>query len=254
MVTGIDKFREYFKDFAGNYTIIGGTACDIILDDAGFNPRSTKDIDIVLIVEALTSEFVKQFWAFVKEAKYKRKEISPEERKYYRFIKPENKEFPKQLEFFSRIPDLINLDEGDHLTPIPIDDDISSLSAILLNEEYYYYTIEHSTIKNEINIANSEALICLKAKAFLDLTEQKTKGKKIDAKNILKHKTDVFRMASMLATDNKFELPANIKADMQNFVNAIKTDLPRNQIFKNMGIHNMNIEELFMQLSQNFNL
>lgn len=30
MVIGIDKFREYFKDYAGNYIIIGGTACDII--------------------------------------------------------------------------------------------------------------------------------------------------------------------------------------------------------------------------------
>ncbi len=30
MVIGIDKFREYFKDFTGNYIIIGGTACDII--------------------------------------------------------------------------------------------------------------------------------------------------------------------------------------------------------------------------------
>jgi hypothetical protein len=169
MVIGIDKFREYFKDFIGNYIIIGGTACDIILDDAGFTPRATKDIDMILIVEALTPEFVKQFWVFVKEAKYERKEKSTDKRKYYRFLNPENKEFPKQVELFSRIPDLLDLKEESHLTPIPVDDDISSLSAILLNEGYYNYTIDHSTVEDNIHIANTEALICLKAKAFLDM-------------------------------------------------------------------------------------
>lgn len=86
MVTGIDKFRKYFKNFTGSYIIIGGTACDIILDDAGFTPRATKDIDMILIVEALTPEFVKQFWVFIKEANYERKEKSEDERKYYRFL------------------------------------------------------------------------------------------------------------------------------------------------------------------------
>ncbi|MCK4696455.1 MAG: hypothetical protein KAT74_11860, partial [Candidatus Cloacimonetes bacterium] len=143
MVIGVDKFREYFKDFTDNYIIIGGTACDIILDDAGFIPRATKDIDMILIVEALTPEFVKQFWSFIKRANYERKEKSEDERKYYRFLNPENKEFPMQVELFSRIPDLLDLKEESHLTPIPVDDDISSLSAILLNEGYYNYTIDH---------------------------------------------------------------------------------------------------------------
>ncbi len=106
MVKGIDKFREYFKDFAGSYIIIGGTACDIILDDAGFTPRATKDIDIILIVEALKPEFVKQFWAFIKDGNYKKKEKSADEQKYYRFLNPANAEFPKQIELFSRIPDM----------------------------------------------------------------------------------------------------------------------------------------------------
>jgi hypothetical protein len=31
MVRGIEKFKEYFTDYADNYIIIGGTACDILL-------------------------------------------------------------------------------------------------------------------------------------------------------------------------------------------------------------------------------
>ncbi len=51
MVRGLDIFKEYFKEYADNYVIIGGTACDIIIDEAGFKPRATKDIDIILVVD-----------------------------------------------------------------------------------------------------------------------------------------------------------------------------------------------------------
>ena len=56
MVVGLDVFKKYFEQFPDNYIIIGGTACDIIIGEAGFIPRATKDIDIILIVEALSPE------------------------------------------------------------------------------------------------------------------------------------------------------------------------------------------------------
>ena len=61
MVRGLDIFKKYFEAYPGNYMIIGGTACDLIIDEAGFVPRATKDIDIILVVEALNGEFIKQF-------------------------------------------------------------------------------------------------------------------------------------------------------------------------------------------------
>jgi hypothetical protein len=127
--------------------IIGGTACDMIIGDAGFTPRATKDIDIILIIEALSSDFVKQFWKFIQDGNYDKKEKSSGERKYYRFIKPGNINFPYQVELFSRNPDLISLDENSHLTPIPVSEDLSSLSAILLDDAYYTYILEHCTIE-----------------------------------------------------------------------------------------------------------
>ena len=44
MVIGIDSFREKFKDYTDYYTIIGGTACDILLSEADLSFRATKDI------------------------------------------------------------------------------------------------------------------------------------------------------------------------------------------------------------------
>jgi len=32
MVSGIDTFKEAFKDFTEDYVIIGGTACSVILE------------------------------------------------------------------------------------------------------------------------------------------------------------------------------------------------------------------------------
>src|ERR1035437_3043033 len=180
MVIGFDIFQKYFTAYSDNYVIIGGTACDILIEEAGFRPRATKDIDIILVVEAMNSDFVRQFWQFIKDGNYQRKEESTDGKKYYRFTKPENTNFPYQLELFSRTPDLVNLHEDAHLTPIPVDDDLSCLSAILLSDDYYNYMIAHSKIEAEIHIANIEALICLKAKAYLEIADRIATGSKED--------------------------------------------------------------------------
>lgn len=62
MVKGIDKFRDTFNDFTDNYVIIGGVACDVALSGTIMKPRATDDIDMILIVENMTTEFAKAFW------------------------------------------------------------------------------------------------------------------------------------------------------------------------------------------------
>ncbi len=47
MVIGIEVFKRYFEQHAGNYIIIGGTACDLIIEEAGFLPRATNDIHLI---------------------------------------------------------------------------------------------------------------------------------------------------------------------------------------------------------------
>lgn len=254
MVRGLDVFIKYFEQYPDNYVIIGGTACDIIVSESGFRPRATKDIDIILVVEALDSAFAKQFWNFVNEGKYEVREKSDPERQYYRFKKPENIEFPYQIELFSRVPDVLDVPEHSRYTPIPIDEDITSLSAILMNEDYYQFTIAGSKLQDGIRIANIETIICLKARAYIDLKAAKERGEKIDSDKINTHKLDVFRLAVFLAEGNLFELPVGIKADLQAFADIIKIDLPGNAIFKEMGLGNINMEQVFQQLIQNFNL
>lgn len=85
---GLEKFREHFKDFKENYVIIGGLASYLLLDDSGFDMvRATKDIDIVLSVEALNDEFVDHFWEFIQAGGYGAIKQSTGERRFYRFAR-----------------------------------------------------------------------------------------------------------------------------------------------------------------------
>lgn len=255
MVNGIPAFRNYFSTFTDNYIIIGGTACDIIINNAGLTPRATKDIDIILIVEALSPEFVARFWHFVNEAGYRKAEKSEADRQYYRFREPENPDYPFQIELFSRVPDLLDIEQGAHLTPIPVNDvELSSLSAILMNDDYYYYTLQHCSKESELHRANTEALICLKARAYLDMVKRKEQGENIDTRNIKKHKADVFRLCALLKGNDDFELPVAIFDDLQHFAELVKNDLPDGAVFKSMGLHRVKPEALFEQLRKCFRL
>ncbi len=254
MVKGIDKFREYFRDFSDHYIIIGGTARDFAISDAGFTPKGTKDIDIVLIIEALSAEFVKQFWTFVKHGSYGNTEVNPEEKKYYRFTKPKMEDFPYEIELFSRQPDLIQIPDGIYLTPIPTDESLSNLSAIMLNDVYYQFILDHCIIHNGLRLARTEALICFKAIAWISLTEKKERGEQIDSHKINKHKNDIFRLGATLAPADTFDLPRQIKSDMQAFTDSVKLNLPGKEIFTKMGIQGLKADQVLKQLITSFML
>ncbi|RMD52233.1 hypothetical protein D6827_00440 [Candidatus Parcubacteria bacterium] len=255
MVKGIDIFRNYFRDYTDNYILIGGAASDEHLTEAGLTFRATKDLDIILIVEALNSEFVEKFWQFVKDGNYDNRQKSTGERKYYRFFAPQNKDFPHQLELFSRKPDVLGLAEDSHLTPIPTDEDLSSLSAILMDDDYYRFTIENSEEENGLHLAKIETLICLKAKAFLDLQSRKINGEQIDERNIRKHKNDVIRLALMLTEESRVTLPQSIESDINEFLESIKSDPPDyKSIGQNTGVPDINGDDIIEQLINTFSL
>ena len=254
MVVGLDIFRDFFRGFEDSYLIIGGSACDIIIEGGGFTPRATDDIDLILIVEAMNREFVKQFWDFVAAAKYTERQKDKKKRNSYRFRNPQSEGFPVQVELFCKTPGAIELYEDAHLTPIPVAEGLSNLSAILLDEDYYNYTIEHSTIDNNVHYANTEALICLKAFAYLDNKKRKEQGATIRTRDVVKHKNDVFRMVFMLKPDDRFPLTGKLKKDLQLFADTVKDDLPNPQIFNINGFGRQNMQSLFGQFIQIFNL
>lgn len=99
MAVGIEIFRDYFSDYQEQYILIGGMACSLLLDEAGLSFRVTKDIDMVLIVEALTTQFVSAFWKFIDNGGYRARQKSSGKPEFYRFVEPQTPEYPVFLLF-----------------------------------------------------------------------------------------------------------------------------------------------------------
>lgn len=218
MVPGIESFRKAFAEFDKQYIIIGGTACDVAMEDAGLTFRATKDLDIILIVEALTPEFAKQFWEYIKEAGYEHCNRSTGKPQFYRFSNPRSKAYPKMIELFSR-PNNDALARADSsLIPLHIDDEISSLSAILLNDEYYRFVLNGKMIVDGITILGAEHIIPMKMKAWLDLNSKSQKGIHVDSKNIKKHRLDVFRLFPLVREDTVINVSEEIYKDIVEFI------------------------------------
>ncbi len=223
MVRGQAIFQEWFEDFENQYVLIGGTAASITMDEAGVPFRGTKDLDIVLHVEVLTPAFGQKFWEFVQAGGYQKKEGDPGKRPcMYRFQKPLDDEFPFMLELFSRVPDGLNFVPPGHLTPIPMDEQVSSLSAILLDDEYYHFVLTGR--KNKYGMptwVGEDRLIPLKAVAWMEMAERVRQGEIIDSKKINKHLVDIVQLAALLQPGKVIVLPAKLQADLQAFAQAV---------------------------------
>lgn len=248
MVAGIERFREYFKDYSEQYVLIGGSACDISFQDQDLDFRVTKDLDMVLIVEALTSAFAERFWEFIRQGGYQIRQRSNGVPQFYRFDHPTIVGYPAMIELFSRrewdtYPDSV-------VTPVHIDDSVSSLSAILLNDAYYELLLQGRDLVDGVSILRPTWLIPFKAKAWLDLTARREGGEHVDSRNIKKHKNDILRLAAEMVLE-PCNLPDAVRADMAAFTRQIQitdTDL------RNLGIRYMHQEDILRRLREIYDL
>lgn len=254
MVRGIGRFKEYFMEYDGNYVLIGGAACNLIEEENLLVPRATKDLDVILVVEALTDEFVVRFWEFVKDAGYQHRQKGSEKSEFYRFMSPKDAAFPSQIELLSRKPDMINVPEGITVGPIPTGEELSSLSAIMLNDAYYNYTIENCLVVNDVHIAAPQALICLKAKAYLNLKQSRMEGNHVNSTDITKHKNDVIRLAVTIPASSRFLLPDEIKADLSLFYTSVREDLPQDDFMRRIGAPGLTVAQVMEHIHQMFDL
>ena len=248
MVKGINVFRDYFNEYKEQYVLIGGAACDISFHEMDMDFRATKDLDMVLVVEALTEEFASKFWTFIQDGKYRNRARSNGKPQFYRFDKPEAAGYPAMIELFSRAE--WDLKPESVLAPIHIDDSVSSLSAILLNDSYYQLLLEGRTVIDGVSILKPAWLVLFKAKAWLDLNEKKAQGVHVDSKDIKKHRNDIVRMASEMVLE-KCSLPDVVKTDMIRFIETFHvTDAE----LKNLKITGVREADILKILEQTFGI
>lgn len=248
MVKGINKFREFFKDFPNQYVLIGGAACDISFQDNDMDFRATKDLDMVLIVEALTREFAEKFWEFIQQGKYRNRIRSNGQPQFYRFDKPEELGYPFMIELFSRKEWKLQVDSV--LTPIHVDDTVSSLSAILLNDAYYELLLQGRDIVDDISILKPTWLVPFKAKAWLDLHNKLEQGEHVDSRDIKKHRNDILRIVAEMILE-PCELSYTVKQDMNEFIKMLRVTDAEMKNLKLAGVHQ---EDIINKLQEVYNL
>lgn len=249
MVHGLEKFREYFEEYTNQYVFIGGTACDILMGELGAPFRATKDLDMVLIIEALNADFGETFWKFIKDGGYEHREKNDGKNQFYRFTEPRDPAFPKMIELFSKHPGNLEQKFDGGLTPIHIDDSIVSLSAILLNDVYYDLLVKGKRTVDGYSLIEIETVILFKIKAWLDMKERKEAGERADTRNIRKHKNDVFRLLANVAPTSRIETAVEIQSDIIQFIGEIKEDQTD---LKDIGIRGTDLDEMLEILGDIF--
>ncbi len=223
MVKGLETFRMAMQPFKENFVIIGGTACDIRLSGTLMRPRATDDIDIIVVVEHLTREFVSAFWQFVREGNYhveKRiNQVGTSVYALYRFtLQDENLAYPQKIELLSRHSDLLGEPSGFHIEPIPTDELNQSLLAIIMDDDYYNFTVHHSEEIEGLMVADNLALIALKVSAYLNLIGEREEGREVNGKDIRKHRSDVLKLVAAGIYPKTVAVVRKIYDDIQNFV------------------------------------
>lgn len=158
---GLDIFRAHFDGHADQFILIGGTAATLAMEGAGLEFRATKDLDIVLHIEALEPAFGTRFWEFVEKGGYQIRETSETGKPVlYRFQKP----------------------------------------------------------------TDEDRLIPLKAHAWLDLGERKTRGEPVDSKNIRKHANDIIRLSQLLSPESRIPTTPKIAEALKRFLKGMTAD------------------------------
>ncbi len=222
MVTGLDLFGARFSQFTDCYTLIGGSACALWMEERGLVFRSTKDLDVVLIFDGQRADFVEHLWKFVKDGEYTGYRPGERPSNSYRFYCPRAAGFPAKLEICARRP--IDAPADLHVMRIWPGEDVSSLSAILLDNEYYDLVRNNGLLIEGVSTASGACLIPLKVKAWLNLTAMRTGGSHVDQRDIDKHRNDVFRLLLSLALEDTLVLVDSIRADLQVFIDMFPAD------------------------------
>ena len=229
MVTGMESFIEKFRDYPDCFTIIGGAACDLLMSESEIGFRATKDIDMILIMEARQKEFVKKFWEYVIEGGYRFGWKNSEKIHFYRFTEPKPG-YPVMIELFSREPDYIK-DAPNGIVPIHVSDDTSSLSAILLDDDYYRFMLEGRKTVMGASVLDAEHIIPFKMYAWLDLKKRKQRGEHVNERDLRKHKYDVFRLLQIVELGNRIETSGLVRESITQFIDEISIDnIPFSQL------------------------
>jgi len=215
---GLSHFQNYCKDLDDNYVIVGGFATLMLLDrELEGHGKATFDIDLVLLTNN-SIEMSQRIKQYIKDGDYTIQIGEKNQYRYYRFIKPQKENFAKEIELFASNENDLALEDSQRIIPIDPEEGLYSLSAIMLDPEYF------EMIKNNVDksvkapCTNTQATIMLKMSAFCDLRDRNDRKWK-------KHRRDILKLALLLTGDEHIKLIGRMKYDFERFLSHIENEL-----------------------------
>lgn len=239
MVNGLNLFRERFQSFKDCYTVIGGTACSVLMENAILEFRATQDIDMILLVDSPRfNEFADQLLKFIDDGDYSCEERANGTKRLYRFKEPRTAGFPAMIELFSR--NALNMKGKRRITYVKTDNDPSGLSAMLLSDAYYNFAMQGREEINGVWTLQASYLIPLKMYAWINLDAEKRSRRTIEEYDLNKHKYDVFRLLPLVREGENVACSEEIRKDVSKFIDAMTDEaLPAEGIFGDWALEEM---------------
>jgi len=130
-------------------------------------------------------------------------------------------------------------------------EEIVSLSAIMLDGDYYEFVRSGARMIDGVPLLGATHLIPLKARAWVDLTDRRTRGERVQGGQINKHRADVVRLYQLLAPSDRAVLPPRIAQDLVAFLDRAFVD---GYDPARVGLSRTTIDEVLAALREVFGL
>ena len=119
------------------------------------------------------------------------------------------------------------------IIPVHIDEDVSSLSAIALDEDFYAFMKTGRRVVDDISILGAEYIIPFKMYAWLNNIDLKKQGIRVNSDDIKKHKNDVFRLLPLINPDVKIQTDGNVRGTVRSFIEKMESEVVADEFLSN---------------------
>ena len=209
----IAEFGLYFKDHLTDYSVIGGAATLLYLEERlpGRHGKATKDLDIAVLdisPNGKESAFLSRFKKYIDEMGYEFFVGKTNEVHAYRFVNPKKELAPSKIEIATRQIDGLGLKSTDAQRLTEYD-----ISAIVCDPLYIEHLRQNSEPKQlsgtgggHVNIAKIGPIILMKSLAYINLIVGDAKSQ--DHAN--RHAADIIRLSGILIDSDRIQVSAEL--------------------------------------------
>lgn len=215
----IADFGRYFADHAADYSIIGGAATLLHLEERtpGAHTKATKDLDIAVLdlsADGKRSAFLATFSRYVEEMDYDVFVGQTGKAHAYRFVNPKQPLAPAKIELATRqMAGLQVKGNAQRLTDFDI-------SAIVCDPLYIEHLKTHSEKKAllgpggaPVNVARVASIILMKALAYVNLS-----GTPSTREHANRHASDIIRLSAVLRDADRLQVAPKIYAPFEKLL------------------------------------